>query len=780
MRGSIAHAPKTAPLFLITMLLLLVFAGSADAEGSKTYLPIVLNGQSFEPVLAVVRDQDILVRKSDLEHDGLRPAGKRETIDGIEFVSLSSLRPKLSYKLDEATMQLHVDAPAEFFAVNQVDLRPVQPPGLRYGAQRGGYLNYALSDTDGRFSAFEELAATNGHAILSTSGELGSQGFTQGITSIQWHDRDRLLTTTAGDAQLTGYGLASNALIAGVTVARDVSLNPYVLTTPPVGFAGTTARPATAFVYANGILVKTIDVPPGPFDFNNIPVPGGSANVNVVLRDAFGNTTTLSRNFYIAGALLDEGRTNYSYSLGILRDNAFGGQSESPSFAGSYQLGVTNMLTAGGTLEGQAAMVSGGPLLTLGSRAGQITLAAAGSSQHGQTGSAAAASYSYVGPAFGVSAGLLMQSPHFSRLSLDASADRVLHDATLTVNTRIRRLITFGASIDRRTSRDSGADNSSSVFLGAPAGRNASLIVTASRSYDLSGLPQRVTSFNANLIVAGRGSTSEQAALTSDERGATTTLSVQKPVSAGVGFGYLVSASSGSTRASQLSLDEQTQFADVGLDAIRSPSASFTSAVVSGSLATLGTGVVVGRPVDGAFAVVQAQGAPNLPVYLGGEYQGITDRNGRLLVPSLTPNFGNDVNVDIDRLPQGLDIKQTRQTVAPFAHSGLLVKYGSTMIRAITGTVVIERGGSSLKPAYTNMTLDLPGGPVTQGLGDEGVFYFENVPQGSFKAHVDDAQGGCTFILQVPSERNIITNLGTVLCDGAAEPGPSSPQQRSP
>ena len=92
------------------------------------------------------------------------------------------------------------------------------------------------------------------------------------------------------------------------------------------------------------------DVPPGPFELNNIPVASGAGNAQIVVRDVFGRETTANQPYYYSTGVLERGLSEYVYSAGFVRDN-FGSTSfdyGSPALLGFHRQGITDSLTAGG------------------------------------------------------------------------------------------------------------------------------------------------------------------------------------------------------------------------------------------------------------------------------------------------------------------------------------------------------------------------------------------------------------------------------------------------
>ena len=82
-------------------------------------------------VLAVLRDEDVLVRGADLEAAGLQNvAGRRESIGGETFVSLGSLAPALRYELDPQALALNVTAEPTLLASTALNLGAARPSGI--------------------------------------------------------------------------------------------------------------------------------------------------------------------------------------------------------------------------------------------------------------------------------------------------------------------------------------------------------------------------------------------------------------------------------------------------------------------------------------------------------------------------------------------------------------------------------------------------------------------------------------------------------------------------
>src|SRR5205814_6016220 len=128
-------------------------------------------------------------------------------------------------------------------------------------------------------------------------------------------------------------------------------------------------------------------------------VPVGLSDVRAVVRDAFGREQTLGTSSWFTSGLLRQGTSDYSYSAGFRRLDAFDRSFDygPPALIARHRLGVADRLTLGARFEAARSMVSGGASATYGSPFGELEVAAAASRQGQATAAAASLGYSLLG-----------------------------------------------------------------------------------------------------------------------------------------------------------------------------------------------------------------------------------------------------------------------------------------------------------------------------------------------------------------------------------------------
>jgi len=100
------------------------------------------------------------------------------------------------------------------------------------------------------------------------------------------------------------------------------------------------------------------------------------------------------------------------------------------------------------------------------------------------------------------------------------------------------------------------------------------------------------------------------------------------------------------------------------------------SLLSNGSLGWLQGMAFASRRIDqGAFAVVKVGDLEGVPVSLSNQVVATTGDDGRALVTGLLPYQLNQLTVNPDQLPMGVDIRGVRETVVPYARSGAFIEF---------------------------------------------------------------------------------------------------------
>jgi outer membrane usher protein len=747
-----------------SLLALVLLAGAARAAPDQpVYVDLFVNEVPRESVLVRLRGDDVLAGVSDLEGAGLTGfAGQREQIDGKQYVALRSLSPALTFRFDEPSLELRLAAQPQLLPVTRLDLNPVpRPRDLVLRTDASAFANYAVQyGSPSVVSAFEELGVSVRGNLLYTGLSQTPTGFFRGLTNLTVDQPGALRRWVAGDAFASTGTLGASLLLGGMSVSRNFSLDPYFVRTPLPRVSGAVLTPSTLDVYVNGVLVRREPLPPGPFEIANLPVTSGLSGVRYVVHDAFGRTQEYSTRAYSSPTVLAKGLSDYSYSVGLRRDE-FGTASFSygkPALLAHHRLGLTDWLTGGYRLEVDPGLLSLGPSLSLALPLGQLDLAAAGSVAAGSFGGGGSVGYVLaVRPvAFGVS--LRAMTPQYATVSLDPAADRPLLDASAFVSVAVGR---FTLSLDYGASRmrDAGVTDLLQARADVRLSRRATFFLAAGRSRAAGR--DAVVETTASLVYSFDEMTVANSSATARDGGGSAAASVQRGLPIGDGLGYVVQGESGASEHFGAQLQANAPFGHYEASFQRFGADNAVSASAAGSVVVAGDRLFFARPVQDGFAVLRVPGLPGVRGSVNNVEVGTTDSRGDLFVPNLLPYYGNRLSIRDGDVPMEYEVGKVERLVASPYRGGVLVEFDVRKIQSVTGVLEVEGGGS---PAFGEMQLSVAGKDLASPIAADGRFWLERVPVGSHDAAVEFRGGTCTAHFEVPDGAGPLVDVGRLRC----------------
>ena len=735
-------------------------------------LELVVNTVSHGDVLAVLDGSRVWVPVAALEETGLHGfAGLRRTIGTVVFVGLDSLAPDIRYVFDESAIVLRLTAATPRLPVHAINLRgdrPAASPGGR--AAPSAFLNYSVSAREAGTGLSAEAGVTAGGALLMTSVSRVAGGrFARGVTSVTYDQRSRLRRWVIGDAFASGGTLGGAALVGGLSVSTEYSLDPYFVSHSGVNLAGAATTPSTVDVYVDGRLVRTEALSPGQFELTGLPVTNGRGEARMVLRDAFGREQEVSVPYYITSSVLAKGLQQYSYTVGLRRDGpgAVGaGRYAAPAVFARHRLGITDAVTAGFRVEATRGRASGGPAVTMRLPRGQVeaTLGASGGGQ--PAGLAAAVAYSFSGRAHSFGAAWQETSTHYTTIGLLPLHRRPRQQASGFAGLQINR----AGSVNLQVGSTRFADDTRDVRASASAAvrLNARSLLTVTGTADRQGDTRRRRLGMSIAVSTYLGhNTSSVVSHDRDAAGSHTGVQLQRSLPAGSGYGYRALADGAQSGRALGVFQYQNAYGRYEVANEVRAGGSSPSASVAGALLAIGGRVYATRPVDNSFALVRVPGVADVRVYSSNQEVGRTDRHGDLVVPNLIAYYGNRLAISDQDVPMTHAVGRNDRTVAPPYRGGTVVLFPVERIQSLSGTVRLIEAGSAAVPAYGQLTLSAGGRQFESPVGRDGEFYFENVPAGRHPSILQYGGATCGFFIVVPVSQEPAVTLGRLTCERA-------------
>lgn len=727
----------------------------AGEEQKDLQLEVVINKTPAKMIGSFVRfaDDRIAATAEELESLQLSPGPGRSAKD---LVYLDEI-PTLKYEYEERTQRILITVDDIGLKLQTFDLGRAperQVPAAQ--ADWGTVLNYdlltsssglqnpsTLSFTGTSLSLNARAFSPYGTLEQSAIARAGPQQLTALIrlnTSYRFSDQDRMITYSAGDVINGGLVWSRPIRIAGLQAQSNFTLRPDLITTPLPTLVGSAAVPSTVDVYVNNIKTFSQEVGAGPFSVDNVPLISGAGKVELVVEDAAGHVTKSTTPFYSSASLLAPGLSSWSLEGGLPR-LSYGSTSDgyvgSPLASATLRHGIFDGITAEAHAEGGAGVANIGVGAAF--KTGTIGVAAAAVSASKEGASNGLQAYlSYETRLFGVDIAASSQrtfGPYDDLASATARLQTVGASALQNLNGLSAYLpftalptsnsfaygtgiyssarapialdrITFGRQIPFDTNASlstsfihlhDAAGNLSDIVTGTYSRsmpNNASIFATVFRDFGTN----RSTGVFAGFSIPLGESTSISAGASRGQGGTIATVDAARSLGLEVGsYGWRVRDSQGASSYKDASASYRSGYGTVTAGVSQYGSSTAGSLDLRGSVTTMDGGVFLSNWIDDSFAVVST-GAPGVEVLNENRAVGVTDANGRLLIPTLRSYQKNKITLDPTNLPVDAEIGTTREIVAPADRSGVLVKF-DVRREAASALVIFVKPDGSFIPA---------------------------------------------------------------------------------
>jgi len=681
--------------------------------------------------------------------------------------------PGVQTQVDTRSMSGSAQIPAEYMA--DITRSLSWNSGIAPSADNGAFLDYDLAYIDDPGLAASQVSGLFNPTVFTTrgnlsagllyrnqDGQLGSQPDELVRLDTTWTRDfpDRISSLRIGDALTPSNSWSRSLRFAGVQLATNFATQPTLITFPQPSINGSAAVPTALDIFVNGSLRASQELPDGTFRIDDIPVVTGAGQIQVVTRDLLGREQLVIQDFYASHDLLRSGLSDYAVSVGALRRN-YSLESNNYSemmVSAMLRRGLTSNLTLEGRLDGTGEVqVAGASANFAMTRLGVFSAALAFSHQD-NIGALWQVGHQYQGRDFRFDLRFQGTSADFVQPGSDVPNDFPRLQSLVSAGTSLGDNGSVGMSlVDERF--DDARLNRKLVTLNYSRPLPYSLSLSLSGSY----IQQTDNDLQASLLVmkyfGGRRSASANMQRTRDSQNLRMEYRSDAPT--GPGFGYRAAAYTGSSTAMEAETTWNTDYNSVQAEVRSLDGQTGWRAQANGSIAWLGNDIYANRQIRDGFAVVDAGGFEGVRVYLENREMGVTDSNGRLMIPGLLPYQANRISIDSRDLPMTAQVTDTGEAVAPYYRSGLLVEFDVRDTRGALLRVLWPDG----TPVPEGSQAQIEGQQEVYPVGHNGRLYLQGVV-GKTRVFVRNNGWQCHLDLVGISglEDNVIPNLGEFTC----------------
>ncbi|MBB5733669.1 outer membrane usher protein [Altererythrobacter atlanticus] len=676
-----------------------------------------------------------------------------------EIVRLDDL-PGIRYRYVEARQMVEIDASDDALVPVVLDSAsrpaPIDPDKLVRNL--GAVLNYGLYTDIGqhglsavgqynlRLLTWHGVGETNGYATWVNGRARKNLSHVRLDTRWRYVDVRRTAVLTIGDS-IADPGTLGNAYrFAGIQLRRDFGRRSDLVTNVLPVLSGSAAVPSTLDLYINGLRYFTGEVGRGPFQFRSLPNIGGGATARMVLTDATGRETEISKPLFFVEGVLPRGMLDFSMEIGFPRVN-YGVDSfdyyGKITGSGMIRYGVTDGFTLRAYAESMPGLSSGtvGGTARLGS-IGSLSVALAGSHFEGDFGVRYQVDGHVTLGGVDLYASVNRADTDFQNIVTVTSIRKAARPPVLDLPSGpvvgpidepvqiafSRRTQRVAASFTlARTGVNLGFTNAQlpeqkirmvNMALSRPLGRRVAAWANSYRDFGSRKDYGVIAGISITLGKHGWGSSNfshrRDHAMVS-----TRVTHARNEGHGSVGWSVVnnqqLSGDRPGIRAANMTYNAHHTILGAGIE--QSGDRVTGHASVEGAVVAMG-GLYFAPRIGSSFAVVKGAGA-NTPVKVNTREMTHTDRNGRALVPDLRSLAVNRVAIDPTNLPVDVRAQRTEVEVIPDDRAGAIIDFGVAP-EAAAVLVLVDADGQPL-PLGSLATLE--GGTEEAVIGYDGRTY---------------------------------------------------------
>lgn len=741
-------------------------------------LKVIMNTvDKGEHIVVLTPENDILLSTEQLKALGfVRTPEKTNLINGL--VSLKSLAPKVQLALNVQESSLFLTVSPDLLGRHSIDLKPSRPEDVIFPTDNSAFINYSINyNTDGRFDIYSinvpaEIGVQLGDYLVESNGYYAGTDaenkFVRLMTNIIKDDPENIIRYTAGDFFASSGVLGGSAMLGGVSITKNFSMDPYFVRYPGLQLSGLLRTPSQMDLYINDMLVKQAYLGPGEFDYSDLYSQTGAGNTVIVIKDAFGREETITTPFYLSTSLLKSGLHDYSYSLGLKRQG-FGERSNSyggVTLLSLHRYGFTDFFTGGIRAEADKDVINLGTMATfLVARAGVIDSSLAFSNSHGKRGYAAFINYTYNNNFFNGNASFTRYSKDYTNLSLQGGIIKPRLQVQAGVGFNANQLGSISFSFQFISKYHEPGLKRENAFYSRSIGHNVSLSVRAAR---LENSDITYEFFAGLVFTLGKdrfGTMSSQ----SQHSHKAFSAGIEKNPPIGPGFGYRIQANIHDNEKETFGGNSYLQYN--GSYGIYSATVRRVSGEnnynlgISGGIELIDRSVYLSRPVNDSFALVKIGGIEGAKIYYSNNKVAVTNSKGEAIVPSLISYIDNKLTFDTTDVPINYELEEIEKYIAPPYRSGSVVLFGMTKIQAFEGRVFLVADRERVPAESAVLEVNEDGEAKEAVVGKRGEFYLQNLKPGRFPARITLGDKECTFEISVPESGEMNVNLGDLSCE---------------
>ena len=651
-------------------------------------------------------------------------------------------------------------------------------------------LNYSVSYGDSVVGS-GELAIGKKNTAFLTSGtwSQASGDYIRGLTRLE-HDVPRRKERWTLGEQSAGSGdvLGAGNLITGVGVNRTFEMDPLLITNSRPTINGILESAGTLEVYSNGILLLSRPVQPGPFSLEQLGIPNGRQNLELVLLDPNGNRRSISQSvMYGSTRVLAKGLSEYGFQAGSVQRSAFAAQpivdvTQLPLDAEGipivppqlrpsldrrvtqayYRRGVTDWLTLGARADVGDHTQSYGVSMAVTGRLGDLGLTYGTSSEGGRAWNA---DYSIVGRRWSLGAGYQRLDPDYMLpgQSLASPEGRVLQATSVRGSVQLTPSIGLSYQAFQNRYEDGSNERTQSVNLSGQAWGGSRWTLSGFDSKRDNGRPRdRSVGLFVSVPIGRRQNVSTSFQRADQGMSSAAAWNMSRDGEFGFSSALQASKTAGGGQSVNGRADYQTRYGLYQVTVDQNQENTNVMGTVSGGVVVGAGRVFFTQPLSGGMALLRSPQTPGIAGVRENSSVGTTDKRGDLFIRGLTPYYPSSIGLDTDALPINISPGDVpSKHFVPTSHTLTVLEFNAAPVISVQG---VMRWADGKPVRYGAVTVTNKGVEEEISLGAQGLFYAENLVPGTYEGRLATTEGSGLCRFTVPDSQEAFLDIGDIVC----------------
>lgn len=222
-----------------------------------------------------------------------------------------------------------------------------------YNKSSSFFLNFSVTNINTKennaTSLFSGVGAFLGKVFLYSDANLDFEQneFTRNNSYLGYEDIKNKLNFKVGDIFSSSDTMfIQSKPLMGLNIKRDYSIDPTVKPYNSLSRTLTLVTRSTVEIYKDNTLIQRHTLPPGVYDFNDIPIESFAGELTIKIKDIYGNERIEKVPYSISRRNLKKGYDDFSLSGGFERKDS-GDKYRDFRTIGYYHRGITDILTMG-------------------------------------------------------------------------------------------------------------------------------------------------------------------------------------------------------------------------------------------------------------------------------------------------------------------------------------------------------------------------------------------------------------------------------------------------